>query len=314
MALIEEPQREALPHARYRAPAGEGLGLVRLGCADEIQLQVKHQTGVGVDQREVQRHTLMDGGLGKRCSPARPVRHSGELFAALRQMILAVGLLDSSESRRACAHERPPAPQEVTGRMPLSGIDVGLGQHAAAEEHRHRMGIDCIVLGLTAMHRLQIEGMAQDAGKPRGGAEVGQPVPGQETFDAHDQSVSVRGTRLQERLGGRFHMAVEQELSILVEDAQRHRAHVQVEATVQLVGLRGDAPEVSSSVGGVCCPGASRPPWGAEEGTSISIKGTEATASSVRSAPAFGSGSCPALSMLPDFPLRPAITVLESAL
>lgn len=92
-------------------------------------------------------------------------------------MILAVGLWDMSQQRRAFAHERHPAPQEVTGRPHLRGIDVGLGPHPAAEEPRNLLGSDCIVLGLTAMHRLPIEGMAQDEGNPLVGAEVSQPGP-----------------------------------------------------------------------------------------------------------------------------------------
>jgi hypothetical protein len=82
------------------------------------------------------------------------------------------------------------------------------------------MGIDCIVLGLTPTNRLHIEGMAQDEGNPLVGAEVGQPVPGKDAFDAHDQIFPVRCNGLKERLGGRFHMAVEKDLSILLYDAK----------------------------------------------------------------------------------------------
>ena len=44
------------------------------------------------------------------------------------------------------------------------------------------------------MDGLHIEGMAQDEGNPLVGAEVGQPVPGQETFDAHDHIFPVWNT------------------------------------------------------------------------------------------------------------------------
>jgi hypothetical protein len=62
----------------------------------------------------------------------------------------------------ALAHEMEPAPQEVTGRPPLGGIDVGLGQHPAAQEDRNLGGIKGVVLGLSAVKSLHREGMAQD--------------------------------------------------------------------------------------------------------------------------------------------------------
>jgi hypothetical protein len=246
---IAEDPRADLPHARERAPAVAGLGLGRLGGVDAIALQLGHQTVRGSDQRAVQREALRDGGLGQPCSHACPVGLIGQLFAALRKSILAGGLRDMRQPRCSLTHEMDPAPQEVRGHTPRGGIGVGLGQPPAAEEYRKLVGVNRVVLGRPAVNGLHIAGMAQDIGKPRGGAEVGQPVPSQDTFDAPDSIVPVRGNRRQERLGGRCHLAVEPDLSILVEEAKGQRARVQVDAPVKLVGLRVEAPEVSSAIG-----------------------------------------------------------------
>jgi hypothetical protein len=88
---------------------------------------------------------------------------------------------------------------------------------------------------------------------------------------------------------GRHPAAEEQALSIPVEETKVPGTSVQVDAPGKLVGRWVDAPEVPTSLGCRWFPGTSRPSWWAEAGTSISIKGLEPTASSVRCAPASGS-------------------------
>jgi hypothetical protein len=70
-----------------------------------------------------------------------------------------------------------------------------------------------------------------------------------------------------------------------------HGAGLPVDATIKLVRLRVESHEVSSFPE-VVVPSPSSPMWYAEEGASISIKGLEPTASSVRSslAPASSGG------------------------
>jgi len=80
-------------------------------------------------------------------------------------------------------------------------------------------------------------------------------------------------------------MPVEDDFSLLVEKTAVHRPRVRVDATVKLVRLGVESHEVSSSsYGGL--PNASIPRGDAEEGAPISIKGMQATAYSVRCAPA----------------------------
>jgi hypothetical protein len=84
---------------------------------------------------------------------------------------------------------------------------------------------------------------------------------------------------------------VYEDRALPVQDADIHRSRMQVDAAV-MVMLRGvEAQGVSSSPVGRL-PSASIPRWYAEEGASISIKGLQPTASSVRSsvAPASSGG------------------------
>jgi hypothetical protein len=80
-------------------------------------------------------------------------------------------------------------------------------------------------------------------------------------------------------------MTVPETLAALVEDTDGHGTGMQSEATIPLGRRRVTSHEVSSSAcGGV--PNASIPPRYAEEGASISINHLQATAYSVRCAPA----------------------------
>ena len=88
--------------------------------------------------------------------------------------------------------------------------------------------------------------MPQDKRDTFVGTEVGEPVPGEQALDGDDNPRSIRGHGLQEGLRGGFHMAVHQDLAVLVEDANVHRPGVQVDAAVQW-GLSGvQSHEVSS--------------------------------------------------------------------
>jgi hypothetical protein len=188
------------------------------------------------------------------------------------------------------------AAKEISGGAYLSGIHIGLREHAAAQEHGDFVGVDLIVLGLTPMNGFHVEGVAQDEGNPFLGAQVGEPVPSEDTFDADNQVFAVGCNSFQKRFRPCLHIPVAQDGSILVQDAKVHGTGVQVDATIKFVLLGVESHEVSSSSVG-CFPNASIPRWYAEEGASISINTVERTRHKAarRSAGAFGTKNTMAL-------------------
>ena len=88
-----------------------------------------------------------------------------------------MGLVEMGQERGPCARERHPAPEQVSGGTPLSRIDRGLREPAAAAPHRHLVGVDPIVLGRAPMQGVHGQGRAQDDGKTLLGATVGEPGP-----------------------------------------------------------------------------------------------------------------------------------------
>jgi hypothetical protein len=109
-----------------------------------------------------------------------------------------------------------PAPEQVSGGTHLSRIDIGLREHAAAEQHRNFVRVDLIVLGLAPMNGFHVQGVAQDEGNPLLRAKVREPVPGEDAFDADHHILAIGDNCLEKRLGCCPHIPVENDLSILV--------------------------------------------------------------------------------------------------
>src|SRR5215831_15203488 len=139
------------------------------------------------------------------------------------------------------------APEQITSRPHFRGIDIGLGQHPATQEHGNFLGIDLVVFGFAAMDGLHIERMAKDKRQAFASAEVGEPVPGEDTFDTDDHVLAVGRDGLKKGGWPGGHIAVHQDLSIPVHDAEVHGASVQVDAIIKLVLLGVKSHEVSSS-------------------------------------------------------------------
>jgi len=97
---------------------------------------------------------------------ALAVRLVRQLLADLGQIVLTVRILDVGSEFGALAHQMTPPPQQVPGGAQLGGVDLGLGQHPAAQQHRDLVGVNLIVLGFAPVTRLPREGRAPDKGAP----------------------------------------------------------------------------------------------------------------------------------------------------
>jgi len=100
------------------------------------------------------------------------------------------------------------AAQEVPGGPHLLGVDVGHGEHAAPQEHRDLLRVDLVVLGLAAVDGFHVERVPQDEGDALAGAQIGQPVPGEDALHGHDDVLAVGGDSDEECLGRGLHLPV----------------------------------------------------------------------------------------------------------
>jgi hypothetical protein len=137
----------------------------------------------------------------------RAVGLIGDFLAELGPVVF-VGMLDIGQEVGAFAHAGRPAPQEVTVGAPLGRIDIGLRQQATTKQDGNLGRIDCVVFRRAPMDGFHREGMAEDKGKAFLGTEVGTPLPGEEAFDGHNQTVTIGGDSLKERVWTGFHVTV----------------------------------------------------------------------------------------------------------
>jgi hypothetical protein len=132
------------------------------------------------------------------------------------------------------ACQRPPAAEEIAGGAPRGGGDLGWGEHAAAPQDGKVRGGALLVCGCAAVHGLQRERLSHDARATVGGAEGGEPVPGQQTCGGQDDRRTGGSHGLAQRLWGRGQVPVPQGFTGLIEDAHVHGAGVAIDPPVTL--------------------------------------------------------------------------------
>ena len=205
----------------------------------------------------------------------------------------AVRVRHVREAGGAVGGQRPTAPEPVTGGAPRGGRDGGRREPTAAEPGRKRVRVDRGRCGCAAMEGRHGASRTADTRATVVGTQGGQPVPGAPTRDGAHPPLSRRRHGFEEGSRVGLQMARHEALAALVEDADVHHTGVQGAAAVQGVRGGGKSPCGLLLVPHRVLPTLSRPRWSAGEGASISIKGLEPTAYSLRFASASGSGSAP---------------------
>jgi hypothetical protein len=83
--------------------------------------------------------------------------------------------------------------------------------------------------------RLHHQGVTEHEVDPLGGAEVRQPVPGEDALDRHHEALAV-GLDQGEKVGrARPQVSVDEDLAVVVENADVHALGVQIDPAPMLV-------------------------------------------------------------------------------
>jgi hypothetical protein len=144
-----------------------------------------------------------------------------------------------------------PAAQEIARGAHPAWVDVGLRNESSPQQRRDFLRIDTVVLGIAAMDRPHVEGVAQHKGNPLSFAEVGEPIPGKHALDA-DHHIFAEGFHRQEkRLGIGADIFVHAHLAVGIHDAEIHPINMQVDAAVKRVLNRVESHRVSSLLRGM---------------------------------------------------------------
>jgi len=140
---------------------------------------------------------------------------------------------DVGEELAPPAHEEEATAKQVSRGPHASGIDVGRGEGTATQEHGDLVSVDLVVLGFAAVDGLHVEGVAQDEGDVVLGAEVSEPIPGEDALGAHEEVGAVGLDGLKEACGLAAQVAVQKNLAgFVLEDAEVHGPSVEIDPAV----------------------------------------------------------------------------------
>lgn len=99
------------------------------------------------------------------------------------------------------------------------------------------MRIDAVVLGLAAVDSLHVQRVAEDEANLLARTQIGEPIPGEDTFHADDDIFPVGGDNCQQRFWRRGQVALHHDTTGLIQNAHIHGTCVQIDAAVILVLL-----------------------------------------------------------------------------
>jgi hypothetical protein len=165
---------------------------VDLGLRGEERLKVGDLAVEALDDREIDGDGLLDAGVGEAVEGTGTIGGLRQLLGEGWQVILTVDDLNVCQGLGTTSDEDVAAPQEVTGGPHGGRIGVGLREQVGSQQVSDLLGVDLIVLGLGAVDRLHVEGVAQDEGDAEFVAAVGEPVPGEHALAGDDEAVLER--------------------------------------------------------------------------------------------------------------------------
>src|SRR5262249_19498311 len=152
-------------------------------------------------------------------------------------VVLAVGVLDMGDDLGAFVDEVHAAAEQIAGGAHAGRVGVGQRDVAAAEQAGDLAGVDLVVLALAAVDGPHVEGVGGGEGDLAGGGQVGGAGTGEEGLDGDGGGGGEGGDGLEEGGGVGGEVTVEDDLTLVIEDAEVHGPGVQIDAAVESVRL-----------------------------------------------------------------------------
>ncbi len=188
--------------------------------------------------REVGADTRLRRGLREACGEIiRTIACVAQLLRQRRVVVLAVGVDDVRRQLRALIDEEAAPTQEIACVALGPRIDVGHGKHAAAEEAGDLGGVDAIVLGLAAVDRFHVEGVAEREGDLVVLAEIGEPIPREHALATDDQARAIGCDGVAKSVGVGGQIGFEDGRALRIEDVREHASCMEIDAGVECVRM-----------------------------------------------------------------------------
>jgi hypothetical protein len=155
---------------------------------------------------------------------------------------------------RTLTHEVQTPAHEVACGSHLGRVDVGARHQASPKQDGGLVRVDAVVLGLRPMNGTHVQSMTQDEGDPFLATQVRQPVPAVDALDRDDEILTEGMDCEKEPLRIAGQVPVQENDSLLTEDADVHRPRVQIHPAIVLVVSRVEVhpclPPSSPDLGG----------------------------------------------------------------
>lgn len=153
--LVEQREAENLAHAADGSEAAEVVRIMDVGLAEDGALELRDEAVIVVDEGEIGVEVCPNGRIVEEFGQPFPVSRTGQTPVRPGPVVLGKGVLNMCEELGPFPSEVKTASQEVSGGAHEGRIDVGKGKSSGAQEDGDLLGVDPVILGLSAMDGLQ---------------------------------------------------------------------------------------------------------------------------------------------------------------
>ena len=203
-----------------RAEAEIRICVMHLGNEREFVFEMVEEFIVMLDEGDIEFNAFLYAGIGEAVGNAyfHPVAFPCDP-SHIGKVILVIGVLDMGDELSPFSGEMTATPEQIPGGAHVGRIHIGHGHHTTTQQGRYLIGVDFIVLGLASMYCFHIQNMSQNEWDILLCAEVCDPVPREDTFYSNNDIFTVRSYGFQKDIGTCFDIPMQDDLSLLVEDA-----------------------------------------------------------------------------------------------
>ncbi len=248
MNLIQKHKPKNLADTGNRIEQMKAIGIVLFGMAQDFQFDLVEQVVVEADPFQIEGNVGLDAGIGEAFGNTFTVTPIGDLLSDVGKVVLVIRDLDVSQQFGPLAHQMHPAAEQVSSRTHAFRIDVSLRDHPASQQNGDLVAVNLVVLGLSAVNGFHVQGVTQNEGNIFSSAQIGKPVPGEDTFDRNDDALAEGSDRFEKRIGIGFHVAMKNDRTGLIENAHIHGSSVQIDSAIMWVLLSVKSHRASSFI------------------------------------------------------------------
>jgi len=217
-----------------------------------MQFHLADQLVELVDDIQIERDAQLHRGIGEALGnmQLRALGRVAELLGKRRQVVLGVQNLQVGDQLGEFVHQVHPPAEQVAGFAHPLRIGIRQGEVTTTEQMGDLVRIDAIILGLSAMDELHVQGVTDDERNVVLGAPIRQPVPAKHAFDADDHAVTKRRDGLEKCFEVARQVAVAHDGTRRIQDTDVHGPCVQVDAAIESVWLLVESHDGLLGLGG----------------------------------------------------------------